>query len=199
MIPEAGQARSGKTELAALGLVARDLTNVFASVPEGDWDRPTPCTAWTLRELTEHITGGNRFTICILDGDSSETAMASARRSFAEDHDTCRSLVTSTLELEDHFAVPGVLDQNCHHVNRDMSGHEVLRLRLHDLIIHTWDAAQVLTAAPFEIRPELVNWALTDIAADTLVARHFGVDPPTTDERGSDQTTLLEAFGRATP
>lgn len=125
--------------------------------------------------------------------------MASVRRSFAEDRDTRRSLVTSTLALENRFHVPDVLDRICHHVNGDLSGHEVLRLRLHDLIIHTWDAAQVLRTTPVKIRPVLVSWALTDIAADTLVARHFGVDLSTPGDGGSGQNALLAAFGRRTP
>lgn len=193
------QSRAGETALAVLALVSRDLTRLFGSVQELDWDRPTPCAEWSLRDLTEHVTGGNRFTIRILHGDVSEDAMAFARHSFAEDRDTRRSLVVSTRELEDSFAVPGVLDQVCHHVNEDMSGHDVLRLRLHDLIIHTWDAAQSLQAVPFELRPELASWALADIAADTLVARHFSVDLPTAGTAGTDQNTLLAAFGRRTP
>lgn len=199
MRAEAVRSGDGWMALAVLGLVADELTRLFGSVREADWERPTPCTEWTLRDLTDHITGGNRFTIRILGGDSSAEAMAAARRSFTDGHDTRRSLVTSTRQLEDRFVVPGMLDQLCHHVSGDLSGLEVLRLRLHDLIIHTWDAAQAQQAKPFEIRPELVTWALADIAADTFVARHFGLAPCTVDNRGSDQDGLLATFGRRTP
>ncbi|MEX1164942.1 MAG: maleylpyruvate isomerase N-terminal domain-containing protein [Nitriliruptor sp.] len=196
---EAASSGDGATALAVLALIAGDLTRLFESVHGVDWDRPTPCTEWTLGDLTEHVTGGNRFTIRILSGDTSADAMASARRSFAEDRDTRRSLVTSTLELVDHLGVAGVLDQIYHHVDGDLSGHEVLRLRLHDLIIHTWDLAQVLQATPARIRPELVSWALADISADELTARHFGLELPTDGDASSDQDTLLSAFGRRTP
>lgn len=94
-----------------------------------DWDRPTPCTEWTLRDLAEHVTGGNRFTIFILSGDSSPDAMASARRSLDGDLDTRRSLTGSLLELEGRFVIPGVFDQICHHLSGDKSGYEVLRRR----------------------------------------------------------------------
>jgi uncharacterized protein (TIGR03086 family) len=195
METEAGRSGDGETALAILSLVARDLTELFGSVDEVDWDRPTPCAEWTLRDLTdltEHVTGGNRFPIRILAGDNSEEAMAVATRSLAAD-DTRTSLVTSMLEFEDSFLAAGVLDRRCDHVTGDLSGHEVLRLRLHDLIIHTWHAAQVLGGT---LRPEPVRWALTDIADDTLAGRHFGVDLPTAGGGGSDQTTLLAAFGR---
>lgn len=195
---EAGRSGDGETALAVLSLVARGLTELFGSVQEVDWHRLTPCTEWTLHDLTEHVTGGNRFTIRILAGDTSDEALAVATRSFDDDDDTRSSLVTSTLELEDSFLAPGVLDRRCDHVTEDLSGHEVLRLRLHDLIIHTWDAAQVLRGTPFELRPELVRWALTDIADDPLAELHFGVDPPMAGDGGSDQTTLLAAFGRRT-
>lgn len=193
---ETAQSRDGGSAVAALALVARDLTRLFGSVQEIDWDRPTPCSEWTLRDLTEHVTGGNRFTIRILSGDTSEDAMAAAQRSFAGDHDTRRSLEASTFELEDRFLAPGALDQTCHHVNGDLSGYEVLRLRLHDLIIHTWDAAQALQATTFEIPPELVSWALADITADTLAARHFDLDLQAPGDERQDQNTLLTAFGR---
>jgi uncharacterized protein (TIGR03083 family) len=78
---EAGRSGDGETALAILSLVARDLTELFGSVDEVDWDRPTPCAEWTLRDLTEHVTGGNRFTIRILAGDNSEEAMVLATRS----------------------------------------------------------------------------------------------------------------------
>lgn len=199
METEAARSRDDGAALAVLALVARELTQLFTSVEKVDWDRPTPCTEWTLRDLTEHVTGGNRFTFRILSGDATDNAMAFARRSFVEDHDTREGLVTSTLELNDHFVVPGALDATCHHINGDMSGHDVLRLRLHDLIIHTWDAAQALHATPFQIRAELLSWALADLAYDTFAERHFRLEPPSPATEPKTQETLLAAFGRRIP
>lgn len=188
--------QDGVRNKGVLSLVARDLTQLFGSEEEVDWERPTPCTDWTLRDLTEHVIGGNRFTIRILGGDTAEDALAATRRSFDGDDDTARSLVTSTHELEACLVAPGALDRMCHHVNGELPGRDVLRLRLHDLIIHTWDAAEALQAAPVEIRPELVDWALADIATDALAGRHFGIDLPLASDARPDQEVLLAAFGR---
>lgn len=89
--------------------------------------------------------------------------------------------------------------QPAYHVTGDMSGHGVPRLRLHDLIIHTWHAAQVLQAAPFQIRPELLSWAFADLASDTFAVRHFRLDWPAAGGVPRDQETLLAAFGRRCP
>lgn len=37
------------------------------------WGRPTPSPEQTLEQAADHATGGNRFTVRILDGDSAET------------------------------------------------------------------------------------------------------------------------------
>jgi uncharacterized protein (TIGR03086 family) len=44
------------------------LTDVGAD----DWERPTPCTEWSVRDLVNHVTGENLWTVPLLEGNTIE-------------------------------------------------------------------------------------------------------------------------------
>ena len=52
---------------AQLQVVVPMLGAVIASVRPDDMDRPTPCDAWTLRNLLNHIIGGAMIVAVVLD------------------------------------------------------------------------------------------------------------------------------------
>ena len=45
-------------------------------VGAGDWDRPTPCDAWLVRDLVAHLVSGEQMAVALLDGASTEEARA---------------------------------------------------------------------------------------------------------------------------
>ncbi len=38
---------------------SREFARRLEDVPAGGWDDPTPCAAWTVRALVNHVTRGN--------------------------------------------------------------------------------------------------------------------------------------------
>src|SRR4051812_41808706 len=40
-----------------------DLAELLAALPENDWDKPTLCTGWRVRELVAHITMPYRISM----------------------------------------------------------------------------------------------------------------------------------------
>jgi uncharacterized protein (TIGR03083 family) len=54
--------------LTALTRATAEFERRLAVVPAGRWHDPTPCEAWTVRDIADHITGGNRFAVLILGG-----------------------------------------------------------------------------------------------------------------------------------
>ncbi|MBT2509753.1 maleylpyruvate isomerase N-terminal domain-containing protein [Streptomyces sp. ISL-98] len=46
----------GETVLAALRAESQRLYEKVCAIPEGEWDRPSPCDPWTVREVFAHLT-----------------------------------------------------------------------------------------------------------------------------------------------
>ncbi|WP_274560476.1 maleylpyruvate isomerase N-terminal domain-containing protein [Streptomyces spiramyceticus] len=46
----------GETVLAALRAESQRLYEKVCTIPEGEWDRPSPCDPWTVREVFAHLT-----------------------------------------------------------------------------------------------------------------------------------------------
>ena len=190
---------SDSTDLTILSQVSAAFERLCGSIEVGQWKLPTPCTDWDLSQLVDHVTGGNRFTISILSGQSAEAAMDGAMESFDKSHQPGEAAISSIRTQRESFSKPGVLDQICHHVGGEMLGREVLRLRLHDLIVHTWDMSQTLNP-PASIPAAFVDWALTEIADPaSLTKRHFGLDTNmlVAGDGVPSQVVLLAAFGRS--
>ncbi len=187
-------------DLAVLAQVTELFEQLCATVHDDQWGLPSPRTDWNLDQLVDHVTGGNRFTVSILDGQSADEALQNTIESFDRSHRVAEAAISSSRTLIEAFSSPDILDRPCHHVIGEVPGRVVLGLRLHDIIIHTWDIAQTLTP-PAALPNELVSWALADLSdPDSLAARHFDLDTSgmrvAQEQEQSPQAVLLSAFGR---
>lgn len=183
-------------DLAILVRVSSDFEILCRSIREDQWSLPTPCTEWNLEDLVDHVTGGNRFTILVLNGETAEEAMAETITSFDESHESRTAALESIEAQLLAFDEPDVLDRLCNHVAGELTGREVLRIRLHELIIHTWDIAEAVNS-PASIRDVYVAWSLAEITNPTSnTSELFALD--TSSLRGErSERALLAAFGRA--
>ena len=182
-------------DLAVLARVSSDFEILCGSIGEDQWSLPTPCTEWNLEDLVDHVTGGNRFTILVLNGATAEEAMAETAKSFDESHEPRTSALESINAQLLAFDKPDVLDRLCNHVAGELTGREVLRIRLHELIIHTWDIAEAVKS-PASIRDVYVAWSLAEITNPTSnTSELFALDTSALKGERSE-TALLAAFGR---
>ena len=51
-----------------LRLATAAFDDRLVTVRPDQWAAPTPCEDWTVRDLVDHVTGGNRFAVALLDG-----------------------------------------------------------------------------------------------------------------------------------
>ena len=182
-------------DLALLARVSSDFELLCTSIRDPQWSLPTPCAEWNLEQLVDHVIGGNRFTIRILAGESADAAMAETVRSFDERHETPAAALESINEQLLAFDEAGVLDGILHHVAGELTGREVLRIRLHELIIHSWDIAQALDPRAF-IRDEFVAWSFGEICKpESNTAELFALDTGALEGERSERA-LLAAFRR---
>ncbi len=184
-------------DLGALSTVSAWFVETCASITDDQWGLPTPCTDWTLEHLVDHVTGGNRFTVDILRGTDGDDALAAATSSFTPDHQVRSSAISSTEHQLQAFNSAEALDRLCSHLGAQLTGRQVLHIRIHELIIHTWDMAQAIS--PQTTIPQgLVTWAVAELVrSDSITIERFGIGPheePTGTLTAHD--ALLDTFGR---
>src|SRR3954452_11758201 len=54
--------------LEALERVTVWYAETLAMVSATDWESPSPCSDWTVRDVADHVVGGNRFAVALLAG-----------------------------------------------------------------------------------------------------------------------------------
>lgn len=185
------------SDLAALDTVTANLADVVASIEEHHGALATPCTDWNLTALVDHVTGGNWFTVTILQGHRAEEAMSATLDRFGGRSATRTAAMGSLTDQLDVFHRPEVLDRTWNHVAGDLTGRQILRVRLHDLIVHSWDLEQTLRPGA-DLDGGLVRWGLDDLAREgSLAAEHFDlVDLAPARLAGDDAAAYLGLFGR---
>ena len=185
------------TEIAAVHRDALASTRQFvAGIGDGQWDQPTPCDGWNVRDLVNHIVAGNLWAAQLgcgrtiadvgtdLDGDVLGSDPIAAYDLSAESAATV-------------FEMPGALDAPCAVSYGPVPGSVYAGHRLIDVLIHGWDVAWA-TGQPTEIEPSLIDacWQVVRPQLSLLQGSGaFGVE--TTPSPDSDpQTSLLAALGR---
>jgi len=162
------------------------------------WESPTPCDQWTVRDVADHILGGNRFTVMILDGLAPAAAMDRVMHGDFVD-EPIRAFDKSSSEQLAAFRQPGMLERLHQHPIGLISGRRLAALRMSDLVVHGWDLARAL-GLPEELDPELVTESIAvfgELAENPAAADFFGPGAGRTlPEGASDQSRLLDMVGR---
>jgi len=184
-------------DLAALEKLSGELSAALRSIADDQWSLATPCPDWDLSALVDHMTGGNWFTRWIFDGLSADEAMTRTVEQFSGGGASAVQATSSVADQLTVFTRPGVLDRTWSHVVGDLTGRQILRLRLQDLIVHTWDVGETVDA-PAGLHADLVNWGMSELADEaSLTAKHFQLVSIRTFETGQNTaTTYLRRFGR---
>ena len=128
----------------ALDRARQDFQKRLDAVADDDWDKPTPCTDWNVRELVHHVIGGNRMATIALSGATREDNLAALRAATTTDE---RVDFASTSEAQAAaFREPGALERVVQHPRMDMPGSLLLSFRTGDLAVHAWDLARAIGA-----------------------------------------------------
>lgn len=130
---------------------AQDVfADVLASVRPHHLDAATPCDEWTVRDLIEHVIGGNERVV-IRAGLRSEPAArpdghCAAHRETAA---TAQAVFAASGAMTTMFALPV----------GQVPGSWFIRMRTTDAFVHAWDLAAA-TGQPTDLDPELATYLL---------------------------------------
>jgi uncharacterized protein (TIGR03086 family) len=112
-------------------------------VGAGDWDRPTPCDAWLVRDLVAHLVSGEQMAVALLDGASTEEARAIIG-SVPANGDLGSQLSSAFAATRTGLDAPGSLERTVHHPVGDISGSQLRDFRVADATLHSWDLARAI-------------------------------------------------------
>lgn len=164
------------------------------SVRDGQWDDPTPCTEWTVRDLVNHVTSEDLWTVPLMQG-----------RTIAEvgdrfDGDVLRDdPVTAALDAAKE-AVSVVAErlpraEKVHLSFGETDSSEYVRQLAADHLIHAWDLAAA-TGGDTRLDPQLVAEIARWFALREDMLRSAGLIGPPASRTGEFQGDLLAAYGR---
>lgn len=183
----------------ALDLLTRaddGFTQRLTLVRPHQWAAPTPCTAWDVQALVNHVVGANRRYTMLLHGATSDDVDATRTADHLGD-DPVASFLTTAAELNAAIREPGAMARTAQHPAGERTGAQLLGTRILDIAVHTWDLARAIDADE-TLDPDVVAFALT--LRDTFEAgrerRSFAPPPGETPADFSPQAHLLNLSGR---
>lgn len=166
---------------------------VNAIGPE-QWDRPTPCRDWTVRELVNHVAGEDLWTVPLMKGGTIEEVGDRFDGDLLGEDPVASALTAArdaTRVVSEELPSGGKVHLS--YGEEDMG--EYVHQLAADHLIHAWDLAAA-TAGDTQLDPALVSEVAAWFAPREELYREAGAIGPRTSSRGDPQGALLAAFGR---
>ncbi|RZQ59650.1 TIGR03086 family metal-binding protein [Amycolatopsis suaedae] len=169
------------------------------------WSAATPCAAWDVRQLVNHVTRGNLNYVGLLDGATSADFLR-LRDADALGADPVGAYRRSVRMCAEAFGRPGALEQVLDYPLGRLPGRQAIAVRTTDTVVHTWDLARAL-GVDDRLDPGLVAWIgehldeiyaglpETPVSPDTT---HRFFAAPSGGSAGTPQDELLRLMGRNT-
>lgn len=147
-------------------------------VEAGDWDSPTPCTEWDVRDLVGHIVGEQLWVPELLAGMTIEEIGDKYDGDVLGD-DPIGAWTAASQAARAAWLAPGTLDRGVHLSFGDTDGREYCWQMTVDLAVHGWDLATALgkeagmgdelaTALLGYVEPRAAAWQGAGIFADPV-------------------------------
>jgi len=152
------------TEL--LGRAYAATRDVLGNVTREQYSLPTPCDAWDVRSVANHVVGGAYWY-----AQAMRTGVSPPITGDDDDYaagDLLGAYDAGIREAMDAFTAPGALDGTVHFFGRDRPAASVLRLAMLDTFVHGWDLARA-TGQPTDLDRDVATELLAS-TADTLPA-----------------------------
>jgi uncharacterized protein (TIGR03086 family) len=182
--------------LARFDRAAELVEATVAAVKPDQLGGPTPCTQWTVRDLMNHIVGGNLFFISLATG-----GPMSDRGGDHVGDDPGAALRATLTQLRSIFTEPGFAERPVTTPFGPGTGAVLVEMRTNEFVVHSWDLAKA-TGQSTDLDPELAEWSLRSFQNAPMLAQArgdggpFGAEQPAPVD-GSVADRLAAFVGRA--
>jgi uncharacterized protein (TIGR03086 family) len=168
--------------------------DLVGRVGDEQWDLPTPCSDWTVRDLVNHVAGEDLWTVPLLEGSTIEEVGDRLDGDVLGDDP-----VTAAADAAD-AALAVVADRLPRGGTVQLSyGEERLEEYLSQLtadhLVHGWDLA-VAIGAPARMAPDSVAGVAAWFADREEMYRSVGAVGPRAGTYDDPQDDLISGFGR---
>jgi uncharacterized protein (TIGR03086 family) len=176
----------------ALDVSSAQFRRLLLEVRPDQMSLPTPCAGWSVRDLLNHVVGGEKRYILLLRG--APTAVVEATRD-ADHLSPAPAVAYDELhaDLMTSFRKPGVLATTVHHRAGDRRGSDLLLMRTVEYALHGWDLATAIDAGA-AVDGEVVEFLLEEMTVNAHVWE--GIFVPVEATAATAQDRLLLCTGR---
>jgi uncharacterized protein (TIGR03086 family) len=163
-------------------------------VRDDQWEGPTPCSAWTVRDLVNHVAGEDLWTVPLMQG----RTLAEVGDSLDGDVLGDRPVVAALDAAKEAVSVVAERlprEERVHLSYGDEDSAEYVRQLAADHLIHAWDLAAA-TGGDTRLDPHLLAQVAGWFAGRAELMRAIGLIGPPASGSGDLQADLLAAAGR---
>ena len=174
----------------------REFDTRVQQIKDDEWDNPTPCSDWSVRDLVNHLVYEDRWAPPLLEGQTIEQVGDKFEGDLLGDApkemwDEARDECLKAARRE------GAMEDTVHLSFADVPGSEYIIQLLNDHVIHAWDLARGI-GADDKLDSDLVEMLYEggkEREEEIRASGAFGekVEPP---PDADTQTKLLAIMGR---
>ncbi|WP_149180453.1 TIGR03086 family metal-binding protein [Streptomyces sp. TRM49041] len=167
------------------------------AVRDDQWDDPTPCTEWSVRDLVSHLTGEQLWVVDLVG-----TGRTVAEVGDAYDGDVLGDAPVAAWDramagARDAFREEGALDRTVNLSSGDTPARAYCSQMVADAVVHSWDLSRAI-GADDRLPLPLVDFALQEFTpyADSLSGTGYFAEAVPVPPDADAQTKLLAMLGR---
>jgi uncharacterized protein (TIGR03086 family) len=168
---------------------------VIEHIGEAQWELPTPCTEWTVRDVVNHLVEGNRRFAALLALEEPDEAQPSVAKDLVTSYRESAAALAST------YRQPGALSKVITVPFGTVPGSVSLQLRLVEALVHGWDLAHATgqrVAFPDSVAEAALSFSQVATAQIPADRHPFGPPQPVQDA-ASAIDRLAAHLGRQVP
>ena len=163
---------------------AAALAPLVAALTPDELARPTPCAAWDVRALVNHVVFGLRLFAASLRGEPlvSSDALARLRQVDQLAYDPSAAYLAAVAAFRDALGRPEVAGRTFATPIGPIPADGVAQMRVNELLVHGWDLARALgrpAARPDDLAEQsLGRWRERIASMPREPGSPFGVEQP---------------------
>lgn len=167
------------------------------AISDTQWDAPTPCSEWSVRDLVNHVTAEQLWIPPLVTDGRTVEDIGSTFSGDVLGTDPAEAWDRASAESHAAFEIPGALDRTVRLSYGPALGSAYCSELTADCVVHAWDLARAI-GADEQLPDGLVEFSIKEVMpyADGLAASGMYDAPLEVPAGANAQTRLLALVGR---